>query len=183
MPSVENKWYCVVVNATAHYGKTEAVINELKSVLYPASTQLMVVNNIDLVKTGEYFIFVSCKSFLKKKEDILKLACVLRVVTSGNDAYAFSEKELGSFVKSIEKKEKEVKFKKGDVVIIKDGYLKNLFALVCGRKGAEIRVMLKFHVRSFRVNLAPKMLKYEKNIFDFMPSNTDRKEWFKKFST
>lgn len=176
------KWYCVVISSTAYYGKTESVVEELKGVLHPNISDIVVVNEPEIVKTGEYFIFVSSKNFLKKKESVEKLSCVLRIQSSGNTPYCFSDKDVSGFLGSIEKKGKCVEFKKGDVVMVREGYLKNLFGLVCGNKNGKVNVLFRFYVRDFKELLDGKNLKYDKNIFELMPSNIDRNDWFKKFS-
>ena len=160
---------------TSHHGKTESVIEELKSVLYPGVTEIVVVNDPEILKTGEYFVFLSSKNFLKKKDDIVKLSSVLRVESRGETPYRFSDKEVSGFVKSIEKQDQSVPLKKGDVVVVREGYLKNLFGLVCGNKGGKVKVLFKFHVRKFHELLDSKILKREKSIFDAMPSNVDKK--------
>lgn len=176
-----NHWYCVVISSTAYYGKTDLVIEELKSVLFPSAAEILVVNDPEIMKTGEYFVFVSSKNFLKKKEDICKLSCVIRIQSSGDSPYRFSDKEVSGFVKSIEKKDEVASFKRGDVVVVKNGYLKNLFGIVSHNTKGKVRVMFRFHVRDFYEEFEPKDLKYDKSIFDSMPSNVDRSEWYKKF--
>jgi len=175
-------WYCVAVNSAAYYGKTEMVVEELKSVLLPSKSELIVINEPEMMKTGEYLVFISSKNFLKKKDDIIKLSCVSGIQSKGNIPYPFTEKEVSCFVKSIEKKDSSVSFKRGDVVIIKEGSFKNLFGLVCGNRKGKVNVLFRFYVRDFHEFFDPKELKLDKNIFDFMPSNIDRQDWFKKFT-
>jgi len=180
--AVEGKpWFCVVINSTAHYGKAESVVEELKGVLLSSDSEILVINEPEIVSTGEYFVFISGKQFLKRKDDILKLSSVLRIISVGEKPYCFSDKEVSKFTQSIEKRGHSVTFKKGDIVVIKDGYLKNLFGLVTGLRDNKVRVLLRFYVRDFEILAEPKELKLEKSIFDNIPVNMDKKEWFDKF--
>lgn len=179
-----NCWYCLVVNAVSHYGKSDVVVEDVKGVLYPASSKFIVVRDQANAKADEYFIFVSSSNFNKKKEELVKLSCILRIISQSDGIpYPFTKKEINPFIKSIEKKENCPNLKRGDVVLVKNGYLKNLYGLVIGKSGLnKLRVMFKFHVRSFVTELPSKELKYEKSIYDTMPVNTDKKDWLKKFT-
>jgi transcription antitermination factor NusG len=134
------------------------------------------------MSTGEYFIFIEGKSVMRKKEELLNLSCVIRIISTGETPYAFSESEVNSFRNSIVKKDNSISFKRGDIVYVKDGCFKNLFGLVLGNKDENIRVLFKFHVRNFIELLEPKILRKDKNIFSSQPPNIDKKDWFKKFT-
>ena len=178
-----SSYYCLVINSSAYHGNTEKVVKEIKSIIQNQSKQITVVNNKELVNTGEYFIFVEGKQALAKMNELVKLSGVLRVVSVGDTPYGFSEKELSGFTTSIEKKETIEKFKKGDIVYIKDGCYKNLFGLVMrNKKGGLVEVLMKFHVRNFRVCFEHKTIRREKSIYDFKPTNIDNKDWFEKFA-
>lgn len=175
-------WYGLIINASSYYGNSDKIVSEITNILQSAAESILVVNDKKIMETGEYFIFVNGKNVMKKKEELLKLSGLIRIVMSGNSPYVFSEKEISSFTSSIEKKDKAVVFKKGDIVFIKDGCYKNLFGLVMGIQKDKIKVLLKFHVRSFSHLFEPKLLKREKSIFDFKPSNIDKKDWLSKFT-
>lgn len=177
-----NSWFCLVINATSCHGNSDKIVSEITGILQNSISSVLVVNPTEIVSSGEYFIFIEGKNAMKKKDDILRLSCVLRVISSGETPYVFSEKEVESFRKSIEKKENSFSFKRGDIVFVTEGEFKNLFGLVLGNKDSNVRVMFKFHVRNFVEELEPKLLRKEKNIFEFQPSNIDRKEWIKKFT-
>jgi len=182
MASEGNKvWYCLVINSSTHHGNSDKVVSEITSVLKAATSEIFVINDKELMKTGEYFIFAEGKNVLKKKDELVKLAGVIRIISVGEQPYAFTEKEVSSFTRSIEKKDKITTFKKGDVVFIKEGSLKNLFGLVCGIQKTRVKILMRFSVRNFFVYLEPKVLKREKSIFENQPPNIDKKEWFEKF--
>jgi len=179
---VNKVWYCLVINATSCHGNVDKVVSELTNVLQNTVSSVLVVNSLEIMKTGEYFVFIEGKNSIKKKDDLLKLSCLLRIISIDETPYAFSDKEVETFRKSIEKKDYSISFKRGDVVFVKSGCFKNLFGLVLGNKGENVKVLFKFHVRNFINVLEPNLLKKEKNVFDFKPENIDKKDWFKKFT-
>lgn len=174
-------WYGLVINASSYYGNSDKIVTEITNILQTTVQEILVVNDKKIMETGEYFIFINGKNTIKKKENLLKLSGLLRIISVGDQPYVFSEREIASFTNSIEKKNTAVCFKKGDVVLIKDGCYKNLFGLVIGNQKEKVKVLLRFHVRDFTFLFESKQLKKEKNIFDVKPSNIDKKEWFNKF--
>lgn len=175
-------WFCLVINSASCHRNTDKVVEEISSVLKNSASSILVVNHSDIMNTGEYFIFIEGKNALKKRDELLNLSCVIRIISNGDNPYIFSESEVNSFRNSILKKENAISFKKGDIVFVKDGCFKNLFGLVLGEKDNKIRVLFKFYVRNFIENLEPKILRKEKSIFSFQPTNIDKKDWFKKFT-
>jgi len=177
-----NNWFCLVIGATSCHGNTDKVVSEIAATIQNNASSILVVNSSDIMNTGEYFIFIDGKNAMKKKEELLRLSCVSRIISTGETPYAFSDSEVDSFRSSIIKKDNSVSFKRGDVVFVKEGRFKNLFGLVLGKKDDDIKVLFKFHVRNFIEEMEPKVLRKDKNVFDFQPSNIDKKDWFKKFT-
>lgn len=175
-------WFCLVISSASCHGNTDKVVEEITATLSNCASSVLVVNSSDIMSTGEYFVFIEGKNAMKKKEELLRLSCVTRIISTGETPYAFSDSEVESFRNSIVKKDNSVSFKRGDIVFVKEGCLKNLFGLVLGKKDENIRVLFKFHVRQFIEELEPKMLKKDKNVFSFQPPNIDKKDWFKKFT-
>ncbi|MCK9615204.1 MAG: hypothetical protein M0R48_06845, partial [Candidatus Omnitrophica bacterium] len=137
----------------------------------------------EIKKTGEYMVFICSPDFNSLKDKILRLSAVLRIVENNGRSYRFQESEVRKFTKSIEKNGSDAKFKKGDVINVREGYLKNLYGLVVGknREGSKIKVLFKFYIRSFIREFSPKELRFEKSIFKEMPCNMTNQEWFKRF--
>lgn len=178
-------WFCLQINASSHYGKSNVVVEELEKILSgKQKPKFIVIEDPEIKKSGEYMVFLSSNNFLQKKEEILRFSAVLRCVENGGKPYSFSDLEVKRFVKSIEKTGSEAKFSKGDVVLVREGYLKNLHGLVCGknRDGSKIRVKFRFYIRDIMQEFIPKQLKREKSIYDDMPINFKRNEWFTRFS-
>lgn len=179
-------WFCLQINSSSHYGKSNIVVEELEKILSCGKNRpkFIVIEDPEIKKSGEYMIFVSSGSFLGKKEEILRFSAVLRCVENQGKPYCFTDSEVKKFVSSVEKTGSETKFVKGDVVLVKDGYLKNLHGLVCGknRDGSKIRVKFRFYIRDIMQEFIPKQLKREKSIYDNMPLGFKKNEWFEKFS-
>jgi len=179
------EWYCLIINSTSHYGKSNIVVEEIEGIFSKSKEkpQFIVIEDKEIKKTGEYMIFVCSPDFQSKKEQIVRLSSVVRIIENDGISYRFSDSEVKKFTKSIEKNGADMRFKKGDVVFVRDGYLKNLYGLVTGknRDGSKIKVLFKFHVRSFIRELNPKDLRLEKNIFKDMPCNISNQDWFKRF--
>jgi hypothetical protein len=84
---------------------------------------------------------------------------VVSVVPSVHTPHLFSEEEINKFYKSTHKENLKPELECGDVVLVKDGYLKGLYGLVVKNTSSGLKlsknttsrfkISFRFHIRKF----------------------------------
>jgi hypothetical protein len=116
---------------------------------------------------AENYIFVKCANYDEHIDELKRSKIVIGVLDNYDRPNFISEEEILTFQKRIERDKKYGVLYVGDVVKVREGYLKNL-------KGVVVKVindnyydvMFKLHTRTFSEEMTRKNLEFEKNIFD-----------------
>jgi len=155
-------WIGLMVSRTLPYNDVKAISRELKVIFGDDLIGHKVVCNDQMSATGEYFIFVHCSNHWDHIESIRKCHFVTSVIPSRDNPHIFSVKEVNDFVSSAGHKESDDNiFKNGDVVLVKDGYLKGLYGIVTREVSRKkLKVFFSFYVRQFSMDLSVTALEF-----------------------
>jgi len=167
-------WLCLMVNGAFRQGDRGAVEKELRSVFGEDAGEMRSVCNDDMrSSTGEYYVFVRCRGYERHVDRLSKSAAVVSVVPSSDKPHWFSDEELREFEGSVAapRREEPREMGRGDMVLVKDGYLKNLYGVVRGKAGPRrYKVCFSLHVRKFSEILNVTVLDFVANVFRRMKS-------------
>ena len=165
-------WLCLMVNGAFRQGDRRAAEKELCSVFGEDAEEMRAVCSDDMKSsTGEYYVFVRCRNYEKHADRISRSSAVVSVVPSAGNPHWFSDDELREFEGSVAAPRKVAprEMDKGDMVLVKDGYLKNLYGVVRGKAGPRrYKVCFSLHVRKFSEILNVTVLDFVANVFQRM---------------
>lgn len=166
--SVQKEWICLMVNGTFHHGDRKAALNQIAAALEGDLIERKVVCNEHMTtSTGEYYVFVRCLDYSSHIDALKRNAAVVSVVPSFERPHLFATKEIQTFAGSVTTSDEPDKLIRGDMVLVRDGYLKNLYGVVAGEPdGKKYKVAFSFHLRKFSENLAVTSLQLVGNVFD-----------------
>jgi transcription antitermination factor NusG len=175
---VQKEWIGLMVNGTFHHGDRKAALDQIKAALEGDLIEKKVVCSEHMAtSTGEYYVFVRCHDYQSHIDSLKRNAAVVSVVPSFENPHLFTEKEVDTFAGSVSTSEKPEELREGDMVLVKDGYLKNLYGVVDGEPtGKKCRVVFSFHLRKFSVKLTVTSLQLVGNVFDRNRKPTSRQK-------
>lgn len=164
---MSDAWICLMVSAAFKQGEKGAVGKEVASIFGDDLLGVRTVSNDTMTgSTGEYYVFVRCSDWDSHVERVEKSSAVVSVVPSYRNPHYFTEKEIEAFGGSTVEK-KPGAFRRGDMVFVKEGYLRNLYGVVEKTIGEKrCRVAFSFHLRKFSENISVTWLKLVANIFE-----------------
>jgi len=151
-----------MVNKSLSPNNETAISNELRLIFGEDLLEFKVVCNDNISSSGEYYLFVNCQNYGEHVERLGRCNFVTGVVPSIETPYRFSPKEIGDFSSSaVKKEEKNHIFNSGDVVLVRDGYLKGLYGIVTEEaKSKKFKVFFSFYVRQFSEIFCVKSLEF-----------------------
>lgn len=174
-------YFCVSAFASSHNRRRDIVVMELKKILCDKNAEFVIVDDADLLATGEFYIFVCSDAFASKHPMISSLQAVSFVHCSQGKPFLFPESEVKKFIKDVEVGHSVEGFSEGDVVCVRRGYLKNLHGIIKSSVGNKSKVFFKIHTRSFTETLNNSWIKKTGNLFASKPSNIPKDEWVQRF--
>ena len=145
----EASWFGLMVNKTLPYNDTEAVSREMTVIFNVDIIGHKIVCCDQMESSGEYYVFVYCKDYWSHAGDVSRNHYVTDVIPSKDNPYRFKEREVMEFVDSVEcVRGNKFQLMKGDVVLIKDGYLKGLYGVIAEAKSEnKYKVFFSFYVK------------------------------------
>jgi hypothetical protein len=148
---MDKAWIGLMVSRTLPHDDGTAISKELKLIFRQDLIGYKVVCNESMSSSGEYFLFVNCNNYWEHTEALNRCHYITGVIPSRESPHHFSNKEILEFMNSAGyKEENPVSLGNGDVVLVKDGYLKGLYGIITKnlpRKKAK--VFFSFYVRQF----------------------------------
>lgn len=174
-------YYCVSVFASAHNRRRDIVIMELKKILSDKNAEFVVVDDADILSTGEFYVFVRSENFESKHPMVSALQAVSFVHCIQGKPYRFQESEVKKFFKDVEVGHSKEGIQEGDIVCVRRGYLKNLHGIVKSVETNKCKVFFFFHTRSFIENINKSWINKTGNVFVSKPQNVPRAVWLEKF--
>ena len=165
---MSSRWLCVTVGVNYHRGDKQAAVESIKKIFGRDLKEVRIVCNETMWNSGEYYCFVLCSNFDRHIQN-LKSCVFLSVMPSYDNPNWLSLKEVNDFVRSVEKDSIPRSLSVGDIVMVKEGYLKNLYGLILGRIGKnKYRVSFRFYLRRMTEILSISNLRLVENLFRHM---------------
>lgn len=148
---MDKVWICLMVSRTLLHDDEKAISRELTLIFGTDLLDYKVVCNDQMAASGEYYLFVHCDKYFDHVEALNKCHFVTGVIPTRDSPHHFSAKEIAEFLGSAGKKEEQSgSMSNGDVVLVKDGYLKGLYGIVTKElPHKKVKVFFSFYVRQF----------------------------------
>jgi len=155
-------WVCLMVSRTLSNTNLKAISRELTVVFRDDLLGFKVVCNDQMSASGEYYIFVNCDNYREHIEAINRCHFITSVVPDRESPHPFTPKEIVEFLTSAGlKEEPSGTLENGDVVLVKDGYLKGLYGVVTKEMPRKkFKVFFSFYVRQFTESLRVTSLEF-----------------------
>jgi len=155
-------WVGLMISKSLLYKDDKLIGRELGSIFGEDLLEHRTACSDQMIKSGEYYIFVLCKDFWKHADMAVRNRNIIGVIPSKEEPHFFTSKEVDDFVLSAGKRiEDGIVWEAGDVVKVKDGYLSGLYGIVekvVSKK--KCRILFSFYVRQFSENLNVTSLEY-----------------------
>lgn len=148
---MDKVWVCLMVSRTLPHDNDKAISRELSLIFGDDLIGFRVVCNDNMAASGEYYLFVHCSDYWSHVEALGKCHFITGVVPRRESPHHFSVKEIAEFLSSAGCKEDHPgTMDNGDVVLVKDGYLKGLYGIVTKPlPNKKYKVFFSFYVRQF----------------------------------
>jgi transcription antitermination factor NusG len=179
---MQKPYFCVSVHASSHNRRRDIVITELKKILSDKNAEFVVVDDADILSTGEFYVFVRSDEFANKHPMISALQAVSFVHCTHGIPYAFPESEVKKFFKDVEIGHTEDGIKQGDIVCVRRGYLKNLHGVVKSINGNKCKVYFSIHTRCFIENINKSWVNKTGTLLVSKPQKVPKETWIEKFT-
>lgn len=165
MPTSTDNWVCLMISATFKHGNLTTAEREIRRIFGRDLKEIKTVWNEALMESGGYYCLVLCSDYSAHIQELKVCAPDICVLESVDDPKWLSKREVDEFVASSSVSQESTSLRIGDIVLVSDGYLKNLYGLVYGKKGKRCCISFKTHLRTFTENIATKSLKVVGNFF------------------
>lgn len=126
---MSDMWLCVSVGVSLYHGNRDAVERKLRDIFGKDLKEIRFVCNDVMWGSGEYFIFVLCSNYENHIAGLKRESAYLKVVPSADHPSWISPAEVNKFTHSVKTENSSV-LSRGDVVLVKNGHLKNLFGII-----------------------------------------------------
>ena len=126
---MSDMWLCVSVGVSLYHGNRDAVERKVRDIFGEDLREIRFVCNDVMWSSGEYFIFVLCSDYENHIPSLKRESAYLKVVPSVDHPSWISPEEVSKFTRSVKTENSSV-LSRGDIVLVKNGHLKNLFGIV-----------------------------------------------------
>jgi len=162
-------WICVDVNNRYINEKNieGSIRKELGDIFGKDLLDIAFINiSSDNVDLDNSYIFIKCNNYDNYIEKLIESRIVFDVLGGYKSPDIISNKEVKSFTFSVQKTT-EKQLKSGDVVLIRSGYLKNIYGVIIKNVEKKYEVLFKLYTHCFTRKMKKENLKYVgENIFD-----------------
>lgn len=160
-----DKWVCIRVSLAYHRGDRNAVTSTIERIFGKDMEEVRFVCDEIMWQSGEYYCFVKCSNYDAHIQTLKDNSLFFGVVPSCERPDWLTEDDVNQFIVSVQDAGKKADFIRGDIVNVKEGYLKNLCGLVVGRHKKKYKVSFHFCIRRFVEYLMPDSLQYMGSLF------------------
>lgn len=165
---MDDEWIGLMINASFHHGDKTAVSQEMCRIFGEDLLDVRLVTDQTMEQTGEYYCFVRCRDYGQHSDDVMRSMAVACVVQTGNEAHRFSERDIASFVVSIDERNAPEDFTYGDVVLVRGTHLKNLYGVVIEPGGKRCRVFFRLYMCTIKRLISVTSLEWCGNVLEQM---------------
>ncbi len=165
---MKDQWIVLMVNASFHHGDKNAVLQEIKCIFRDDLLEVRVVTDEIMEVSGEYYCFVRCYNYSQHIEDLVRSIAIARVVPSYENPDFLAEEDIAGFAVSIDERDAPSDFTYGDIVLVTENYLKNLYGVITEPGARKCKVFFRLHMRTFISSISVTSLKWCGNVLDQM---------------
>lgn len=171
----KEEWICLSINQNAvKDGDLVKIIKEEINNIFEGDIIDTVIMCDKLSKeifemNCENYVFVKVKNYFQHIRQLKDSNIIFGVLDSYDNPTPIDESEVFKFKDSLKSKTNEEDLKEGDLVQIKEGYLKGLFGVVLEKQTStgKYKVVFKFHTHLRTEVMFRKNLVYLLNVLDF----------------
>ena len=160
-----DKWVCITVNTTYHRGDKHAVTLAIERIFGKDLKEVLFVCDEVMWQSGEYYCFIRCPNYAAHIPLLKENSLFFQVVPNCEAPSWLTKADVDKFIESVQSANKRTDYVKGDIVNIKEGYLKNLCGIVMGKHKKKYKVSFHFCTRRLIENLAEGHLQFMGNLF------------------
>jgi hypothetical protein len=175
-------YYCISVSASAYNRRRDVIIVDLKKILGDRKAEFIIIDDADLLATGEFYVFINSSKFADKVPQVSALQSVTNIHSAGGKPFKFPENEVKKFQKNVKKGSSDNTIGIGDTVVVRRGYLKNLHGIVKHIIGNKCRVFFTIHTRTFTETINKSWVNKTGDIFGSRPPCFSKELWLEKFT-
>jgi len=165
------KWVCVRIDSKVmRKGGSPAVVRAEMKKVFGASLHDVVIVGDELSpdffeSTSENYVFVKCSNYFEHVDKLRRSKIVIGVLDDFDHPNFCDEGEVKRFARNVGTEEREYLY--GDLVCVREGYLKGLRGVVIrmARVGFFV-VFFRLYTKSFTEELSSSNLVFEMNIRD-----------------
>lgn len=166
----DGKWVCIIVSRSYRRGDRDAITTAIKRIFGDDLKEVLFVCDEVMWQSGEYYCFVRCDDYSSHISQLRENSLFFQVVPKYDKPNFLSTEDVENFIESVKKSGNKADFARGDVVVIKEGYLKGLCGLVmdrhsCSKKQNKYKVSFHFCTKSFVEVLPKSCLQFLCNLF------------------
>ena len=160
-----NNWLCMRINTSYHHGDKDAVTLTIKRIFGSDLKELLFVCDEEMWKSGEYYCFVLCDKYDEHISALKEHSMFFQVVPDCNKPDWLTREDVDRFVGSVQDATRRDAYIRGDIISIKEGYLKNLCGLVIDKHRKRYKVAFHFYTKRFVEYLPETHLQFMGNVF------------------
>lgn len=165
---MSNRWLCITIGISFHHGNKESATDKIKDIFGEDLKRAIFVHNDIMWRTGEYFCFVLCANYDSHLSELRKNSAFFHVIPSIDKPGWLTLDEVRKFVSSMKSEGTRKILRKGDIVLVKSGRLKNLYGLVVrSDKKNKYKVAFRFCLKELNTTLSGNLLKFSGSIFNY----------------
>ena len=158
-------WLCIRVNMSYHHGDRNAITSAINKIFGNDLKEMQFVCDEVMWQSGEYFCFVRCDNYAAHIQMLKDHALFFGVIPSCDKPSWLSTDDVNKFIASVQKSTSHEKFTRGDIVSVREGYLKDLYGLIIGKHRKKYKISFHFFIRQFIEHLPADSLQFTGNLF------------------
>lgn len=127
------------------------------------------LKDVTLVSCGDMpedtYIFIKCRNYHDHIGGLIRAGVILTALPSTANPDFLSESDVNEFIQSMAAPvAKSGDFAKGDLVMVRDGYLTNLVGIILAEEKLQYKVCFRLHTRHFTEKLKAAELEYKGHV-------------------
>jgi hypothetical protein len=163
---MSNKWLCLTVGISFHHGNKNAAADKVKDIFGKDLKKALFVHNEVMWRTGEYFCFVLCSNYHSHINSLKKNSAFFRVIPSIEKPGWLTLDEVKKFTLSMRSEGTRKNLRRGDIILVKNGHLKNLYGLIAEKEGKKkYSVAFRFCLKKIIMTLSENSLCFVDSVF------------------
>lgn len=161
-----DKWICIMVSTSYQHGEREAATNAIKRFFGSDLKEVTFVCDETMWQSGEYYCFVRCTNYQDHVSVLKDNTLFFQVVPNSGSPDWLTTEDVDKFIASVKDANRKTEFTKGDIVNIKEGYLKNLCGLVISKHNKKYKISFHFCTKRFVERVPEGYLKFIGSVFN-----------------